>query len=240
MKERPIIFSGEQVRAILDGEKTQTRRVVNMDNLKVIPRHKVRGDFPFSNLEVKGNQKTKGVIHGAGAVSCKATSGKLLGLRPGEFDFVCPYADGKTLLDKSIDLNGVWRIEPSNNQRLWVRETFQYGLCTKSPVAYRATHKPSDLEAGWDEPIKWRPSIHMPRWASRITLEITSVRVERLQDISEQDANAEGGRLIDNLEVCYQNHRAYFSCQWDSINGKDKSKNWIANPWVWVIEFKRV
>lgn len=128
--------------------------------------------------------------------------------------------------------------------RLWVRETWQCGLCTESTFAYRATHKPSDLEEGWNEKIKWRPSSQMPRWASRILLEITSVRVERLQDISQADAIAEGAPpshpTIDAVSREYgfpDFSRSWFGQTWWHIYGKE---NWQANPWVWVIEFKQV
>lgn len=123
--------------------------------------------------------------------------------------------------------------------QLWVREAFATGLCTKSTLAYRATHRPEDLEEGWFEKIKWTPSIHMPRWASRINLLITGVRVERLQDISEQDAMAEGcaygkGDGEIDLAVRPENH---FPTLWESIYG---AENWQANPWVWCITFERM
>ncbi|BET63272.1 hypothetical protein [Yersinia pseudotuberculosis] len=123
--------------------------------------------------------------------------------------------------------------------QLWVREAFATGLCTKSTLAYRATHRPEDLEEGWFEKIKWTPSIHMPRWASRINLLITGVRVERLQDISEQDAMAEGcaygkGNGEIDLAVRPENH---FPTLWASIYG---AESWQANPWVWVINFERM
>ncbi|HBM9089061.1 TPA: hypothetical protein ACNP4C_005631 [Klebsiella oxytoca] len=134
--------------------------------------------------------------------------------------------------------------------RIWVRETWASGLSTKSTLAYRATHKREDLEDGFYDTIKWTPSIHMPRWASRILLEITDVRVERLNAISEEDAEAEG---ID-MEALYDSQDCYdciadhnmtgrptvtgaFKYLWESIYGED---GWKANPWVWVIEFKRV
>ncbi|EPL9571146.1 hypothetical protein MMK73_003248 [Providencia rettgeri] len=123
--------------------------------------------------------------------------------------------------------------------RIWVRETFQVGLCTESTFAYKATHKPSDLYEGWGEVIKWRPSTQMPRWASRITLEITNIRVERLQSISEEDAKAEG---FDNSQSDAANSIGWFEKpirafrrDWENINGTD---GWNSNPWVWVIEFK--
>lgn len=127
--------------------------------------------------------------------------------------------------------------------RLWVRETFACGLCTDQPYAYRATHAPEDLEAGWHDPIKWKPSIHMPREASRILLEITDVRVERLQDITYEQAAAEGvhrGPLrewcaSDEGGACHKYPVPAFRDLWQSVGG-----DWEANPWVWVVEFKRV
>lgn len=121
--------------------------------------------------------------------------------------------------------------------RLWVRETF--ALESKSyagdKVRYRADGKPTSGA--------WRPSIHMPRWASRITLEITGVRVERLQEISEADAKAEGviptGRRATHKWCNGEDvsHRRQFADLWDSLHGKGA---WEQNPWVWVVEFRRL
>lgn len=142
--------------------------------------------------------------------------------------------------------------------RLYVRETWQHSNHPYGPVDescaifYRADY--------WDDPHgmdgekspegkyrEWRPSIHMPRWASRILLEIVSVRVERLQDISEEDAMAEGADLAhfgvdayglpSGCAVMSVSHRAGYIELWESINGPG---SWYANPWVWVVEFKRV
>lgn len=124
--------------------------------------------------------------------------------------------------------------------QLWVREAFAAGLCTESTLAYRATHKTEDLEEGWGETIKWTPSIHMPRWASRIDLLITGVRVERLNDISEQDARSEGVKAWRGpAEELVGGKLAFFEL-WDSIYGQKEGENWQANPWVWVIEFERM
>ncbi|GKL11206.1 hypothetical protein ACYA2W_22960 [Klebsiella pneumoniae] len=142
--------------------------------------------------------------------------------------------------------------------RIWVRETFcpvddtQYG--GEKRVDYRATPRyEASHPAGWDsapndaEALKWRPSIHMPRWASRILLEITDVRVERLNAISQEDARAEG--IIDGgclncgePEPCgcanpEPDATDAFAYLWQSIYGQE---SWNANPWVWVIEFERV
>lgn len=128
--------------------------------------------------------------------------------------------------------------------RLWVRETFCEMVERHRPpkFSYRADTSADGEECRLDfvrcgYPYRWKPSIHMPRWASRITLEITGVRVERLQEISEADAIAEGvsSWAIEN------NLRGYwvtaFSRLWESINGPG---SWATNPWVWVIEFRRL
>lgn len=139
--------------------------------------------------------------------------------------------------------------------RLWVRETWQGPLlgtagdykafnaggqkAIQKPecCVYRATDTLNAVDDDGRE-LGWRPSIHMPRWASRINLEITGVRVERLQDISEADAKAEGttpsivGGVLDHIK-----YRAGYQSLWNDING---TGSWVANPWVWVVEFKRV
>jgi hypothetical protein len=204
MKERPILFSGPMVRAIIKGRKTQTRRVVKLPaKYPAKPIHPVY--LPWA---------------------CQWQNG-----------FVpCPYG------------------QPG--ARLWVRETF--GLCSYHDVtAWDGGSIRGIAEAGirleynveyaadWDgrnqEACRWRPSIFMPRWASRITLEVTGVRVERLQDISEADAVAEGvdssmpcGALDNGTSECHP--RCQYKGLWESINGPGA---WDANPWVWVVEFKR-
>lgn len=130
--------------------------------------------------------------------------------------------------------------------RLWVRETWgalphMLGGFQRESLRYRADGEYQNEHGTW----RWRPSIHMPRWASRITLEITDVRVERLQDISEEDAIAEGALewARDALAAYAAGNPTrlsavgYFWLLWESINGPC---SWDANPWVWVIEFKRL
>lgn len=186
-KERPIIFGSEMVKAILEGRKTQTRRVI-----KPQPASGVRFS-PFVPGQVEDG-------HGR--------------------ELRCPYA---------VD-------------RLWVRETWQAVHYTGEQTGYK--EYPGEVVqedygpkfglvfpgGGWDG--RWRPSIFMPRWASRITLEVVSVRVERLQEISDSDARAEG-------VLCDLNCRRPFMELWDSINAK-RGYGWDSNPWVWVIEFERV
>jgi hypothetical protein len=115
--------------------------------------------------------------------------------------------------------------------RLWVRETFLYVNKEAREVDYMATTK--------DGHGRWKPSIHMPRWASRITLEVTDVRIERLQTITEEDAVAEGMYRERGAvgQVVRPGPRDAFEALWESINGPG---SWFANPWVWVVEFRMV
>lgn len=205
MKYRPILFSGPMVRALLDGRKTQTRRVV-----KPQPR-RVDGGVPFGDAPASAHAE------------------------PGSMMMRCPY--GK------------------RGDRLWVREAWaESDMADGTPViAYRAggciaigkndPHGPDYLIRAYtfNEDVHaeaWRPSIHMPRSASRITLEVTGVRVERLQDISEADAIAEGIQELIDAGVDHDGTpRDTFRKLWESINGPG---SWESDTWVWVVEFRRV
>ena len=216
MKERPILFSGDMVRAILEGRKTQTRRAVKPQ--------------PGDHMRIPM-------------------------LTQNGWQFM-------THPDQLRDTVSSWRCPFGiPGDRLWVRETWSTrsgadGLrpiqispnrVGKEPIWYKADGAQSYPEYDKQPQGKWRPSIHMPRWASRITLEITGVRVERLQDMSEEDARAEG--IVDGgclncgeHEPCGCNDpqpdaRDSFIYLWESIHGED---SWNANPWVWVIEFRMV
>jgi hypothetical protein len=181
MKERPILFSAPMVRAILEGRKTQTRRIAKELN-----------EMPNLDGILKRFPNPKGCRYG----------------KPGD--------------------------------RLWVRETWAHerdgtGCPDDNGVLYRAT------DPGWDDEetgLRWRPSIFMPRRASRITLEITDVRVQRLQEISEEDAQAEGavGALDQSVGNNWCASQA-FAALWESINGPD---SWDANPWVWAVTFRNL
>lgn len=191
MRERGIIFNAEMVKAILDGRKTQTRRIVKnvmLDN----------------GIWLKKPTKTR--------------SGTTTHVLDAPKHNLCP-------LGKIGD-------------RLYVREAFKAGVCTESTIAYKATHKPSDLEEGWYEEIKWTPSIHMPRWASRITLEIIDVRVERLKDAGDTEFKAEGYPLERALTGGSMDPFCWFRNLWDSVS--PTNFKYADNPWVWVIEFKKV
>ena len=214
MKVRPILFNGEMVRAILDRRKTQTRRVVKPQPDDVWH----ESGWKNGGVGMRFGMEVEGVL--------------------------CPY--------------GV------PGDRLWVRETWAavmfyeahvegFGLgyaddwegsshIPQGPSEYTILYR-ADNE--WDESVedrgfRWRPSIHMPHWASRITLEVTDVRVERVQDISEADAEAEGAPPIlvppDGGGAPFTEG---FMDLWDSINAK-RGFGWDANPWVWVVAFRSV
>jgi hypothetical protein len=178
MKEKPILFSGEMVRAILEGRKSQTRRVV-----------KVRGV----------SDDVAGWLH----YMARAV------------DMECPY--GKP------------------GDRLWVRETW---LRDGDVTIYKADLA-KVLADSWNG--HWRPSIYMPRAASRIALEVIKVRVERVQDISHNDACIEGAPSEPELND-YGTGSIYidwYANLWDKLNAK-RGYGWKVNPWVWVVEFKQV
>jgi len=204
MKERPIIFSGEMMRAILDGKKTQTRRVIKPQPDYAILKEgtELEAHKCPQLASVHSGRKEWGLyrvpFHGRD-VPC--------------FSFDCPY--GKP------------------GDRLWCKETFvrQY-----TGFDYGIIYKADGIKISED--MKWSPSIYMPRWASRIILEITGIRVERIQDITEEDAKAEGCEIGHGLtDDSPFFAREAFQKLWDSINAK-RGYGWYENPWVWVIEFK--
>ncbi|WP_336766873.1 hypothetical protein [Pantoea ananatis] len=219
MKERPILLNAEMVRAVLDGRKTQTRRVIqspakNMqaNGQKVIdyrePGDKWYGEHVFSMLNQSGTW-------------CDYTKEQLLAK--------CPFGEV--------------------GDRLWVRETFRvHSRATDvATLVYKASERQSWTEQTHRVPVsvcnkpavieKWTPSIHMPRWASRITLEITGVRVERLASISNEDAAKEGYPANPEPYGGQMDRWLWFRQLWDGIYPEQSFKR---DPWVWVIEFKRL
>jgi len=205
VRERPILFSGEMVRAILDGRKIQTRRVVNPQP----PSAEAVRAKSGSNYDVFRRHKADRVWRVAGPVWAVRD---LMAREPG---WTCPYGYA--------------------GDRLWVRETWQAWTefddtrpCDLPTIARTHINYPADGNV-WDS--RRRPSIHMPRWASRITLELTDVRVERVQEISEEDAKAEGVPEAASI--------GKFRVLWDEINAK-RGYGWDANPYVWCLSFRVV
>ena len=208
MTERPIIFQADMVRAILEGRKTQTRRVVKL-------RHGgVTFTYPGNRFVVRS--RTRHVLTLENAVCAH------------EID--APYRTGDRLWVREtwgLTCAGGWAVDPSTL-------TFRAGGYPPHRIIRPEQFAPiGEIEQRPDpQPDRWRPSIHMPRWASRIDLEITAVRVERVQDISVEDALDEG--IVHSTLNC---PRMEFAQLWNRINGPDA---WDQNPWVWVIEFKRL
>lgn len=225
MKEHPILFSAEMVRAILSGKKTMTRRTKGLEFVNKDP-----------------DNWTSNIFQRDVAIQCKKVIDSSR----------CPYG-------KVGDL-------------LWVKET--WGVCEKlwadygwefqGLISFSTKSSKNDLVTsgmnvirqviyaadGYERTVGYepgfKPSIFMPRWASRITLRIKSIRVERVQDITEADVRLEGGPpshpSIDvvSREFGYKNFAiSWFAQLWDSINAK-RGYSWESNPWVWVIEFERV
>ncbi|HID9812554.1 TPA: hypothetical protein ACXI4M_003883 [Pseudomonas aeruginosa] len=202
MKERPILFSGPMVRAILEGRKTVTRRAVKGLQIPTEDKTTPHEGLRWSALGQRHLRYGFNVF-GSTEEECAHELARC---------GVCPF--GKP------------------GDRLWVRETF-------ADIGCRLTYRADLYDGAHCMVKKWIPSIHMPRWASRILLEITSVRIERLQDISEEQARAEGYPAERECETGGSGLDAWlwFRSLWGEINGPEA---FTANPWVWVVEFKRV
>jgi hypothetical protein len=243
VREKPIPFSGPMVRAILDGKKTQTRRVVK-------PQPSIAPDLlPTRAEDMLPDGSSK------------------------KFCFTIERVPGVTRYLGGNQFAREFSPYGQPGERLWVRETWQLlhmyrdwatgqvddwtaweGKVPKvRPPGYVTAFAG---EPGWgsdreERGFGWRPSIFMQRWASRLSLDITAVRVERVQDISEADAVAEGvyEAFADEREEAFSvappgessfpTARQYYERLWDSLNAK-RGHSWDSNPWVWVIEFARV
>lgn len=213
MKERPIIFTGESVKAIVDSRKTQTRRPVKGKWIPLVEEVlEINGKWVFTTIEydlstpfgIPGERlwvrETVCFVHPVD--NCKATY------------------DGARIVDDP-------RLDDQKTE-LWYRADGEMGLAHRTG----------------DNGLYWTPSIHMPRWASRITLEITDVRVERVQDISEDDAQKEIGKFRyqgnwPNNNPGFKPYKFDFKHKWNSIYAK-RGFGWDTNPFVWCIEFKRI
>lgn len=227
MKARPILFSSPMVQALLAGRKTQTRRIVPADLSDI--------------LQFYGNNSEEVSIRWGRAIDDFDTEGAPQWLAYSE-DYP---EEGVTEIGDGYGHSG---------DLLWVRETTEADEQTHDTIAlsryvadgesvlYSGCADPefNGSVAHWDYHQDTRPSIHMPRWASRLTLRITDVRVERLQEISEADAKAEGAKCMDiatgkeDILGCCGSYRAHYQYIWESINGPG---SWDANPWVWCVSF---
>ena len=189
MKERPIPFKKPMVRALLDGSKTQTRRVVK----------------PAPQMVT---DKT-----------------------------IAPWDGDPAALMRALEQSGKRCPFGQPGDQLWVREAWKAHTTFDHlpPRDIPPSHVWYMADDGYKAESRYRQGMFMPRWASRIMLEVVSVRIERLQDISEADAKAEGCAVWPECEA----PAAYnlYSALWESINGPG---SWDANPWVWVVEFKRI
>ncbi|CAM3899124.1 hypothetical protein CCOS865_02171 [Pseudomonas reidholzensis] len=205
------MFSGPMVRAILEGRKTVTRREIKPSMRSA--------DSSFELHQQEDESWRPMHTFDESCLDAKGT----------EHPIVCPYG------------------QPGD--RLWVREAWLADaqldsiapreLSKGEPVFYPADGSIRQTGCAMLSQGRGRPSIHMPRWASRILLEITAVRVELLQDISEKQAEAEGVDFLRHVPDADETLTAaqLFECLWSSINGDE---SWSGNPWVWAVEFKRI
>jgi len=210
MKERPILFNDPMVCAITDGRKTQTRRIVNPQ--------------PYCIAHPQPIGEKWYVDYSSEAWGIYDTYAEM-------FDeyrrlIKCPY--GK--VGDRLWVREEWGAKWEGSEK-WV-ENAGSNQDGSQPIAYRASGDTAFRDF-------WKPSSSMPRWASRITLEIVAVRIERLEDISFDDIDAEGALRVDCIYTD-QCAKDYFAKLWDSINGKKEGAEWESNPFVWVIEFKRL
>lgn len=233
-KHVPILFSTKMVKAILNGTKTQTRRIVTQRNSLI-------DGYPWGNHECDFEKMDWNDVVVDGGPGSFAAERYL--------KVAYPANQTRHRIYPKIEVGNIF----------WVRETFAEGLSNKDAYAYRASSKWSDFEDVAPtsfEKIKWKPSIFMPKDVCRLFLEVTNVRVERLHDISEDDAMDEGINKVTKdgslMKYCVYDKSDYssvpwqdmpytakecFFTLWESINGKESLES---NPWVWVYDFKSI
>ncbi len=213
MKERPIIFDLDSIRAILDGRKTKTRRIVR----EPISNHSKILDQPMEHDPM--------VFH------------KGSWFKPNEW---CPYG----IVSDHLWVKETWSMPEFSSSDMRAGIFYRAdGEMSPELIAYNKKVPSENVDQAFrwfDKGRKWHSSYFIPRWASRILLEITDVQMERLQGISVNDVNAEGTPYtLDPAMRPYGTRYEQFSRYWDSINAK-RGYPWLSNPWVWVIKFKKV
>lgn len=234
MTDRPIIFSAPMIRALLDGRKTMTRRILKL------PKTTFSGGPIYERPDMGGWEPT---TNGGGGTFMIVDGHRL----------PSPKTVGMWHKTTGVAFDAPYQAD----DRLWVRENFAHvpASAFRASTGVHQTLDPTDSDmaaiyaAGWERSApRWKPSIHMPRWASRLTLIVTAVKVERLQSLSEADAQAEGiGKYAsDGLwtwappgmsSTGWHTARGAFDALWTSIHGPDA---WAANPWVAAITFRVV
>lgn len=248
MKEHPTLFSGPMVRAILEWRKTQTRRVIKPQPCFHLIKN-AAGNWRYMDKEVIDPNREDQWKCPYGAPGRIVDHPKEAGWYDVQWE-----KDDEWVRIWNFELGECWGWDAGDDyesynmdappyafktpgDRLWVRENFRgrgnyddekpsdFRVGMMDDIEYEATMQ-SDLHFG-----KLRPSIFMPRWASRILLEVVSVRVERVQDISEEDCQAEGLKLLQG------GIKSEFAVLWNSIN-LERGYGWTVNPWVWAVEFK--
>jgi hypothetical protein len=244
--EKPILFSTEMVQAILDGRKTQTRRVVTPNNTIGFAQKKKFLDFstiyPNETLGVKVPElKTDRVWRGY----CKwekdseiwvRETWRPISWRPNDWWWKIQYKTG----DDVVFRDQLYPPENPKDQELCIRLHDEIKEKRSAKMEREGTSSPT---GSIKEYLAWKPSIHMPRGASRIQLTVEDIRVERVQEISEEDALAEGVQVDDSNhairpddDINWGGPIGRFAELWDSINA-DRGYSWKSNPWVWVVEF---
>lgn len=228
-----ILFSGPMVLRLLDGSKTQTRRILDLSPRAVLSKGQRDLGWTYSVEHARVGNVREMISSLVGKVDHSGGQQLIVPARHPD-DASVPWEEC-----------GAERIYPrwEIGDHLWVRETWQQirrtgrngGLKTVASPSQRAGRIIYAAGNGWEDPPRWRHSIFMPRWASRITLEITDVRVQRLQDISEEDAvrqaAARGQKTAGPID--------YFRCLWDKLNAA-RGFAWESNPWVTALTFRRI
>lgn len=234
MRERPILFSGPMVLAILAGTKTQTRRIIKPQPVGGDRIHESEDGWVVGRMRDSENAW--------GELRCPyGVPGDRLWVRETWRIGAWDENEGRIAIDYVDGSDKHWRSDPTDEDgekfnRLW------QGSCDE--LHRKGISADSDGQYQWkpgDSPLRWRSGRFMPRWASRITLEVTEVRVQRLQEISEEDAKAEGSPrefLTDQQNMNdWESYRSAYLRLWESINGQGA---WDANPYVWAITFRRL
>jgi len=260
MKERPIIFNAPMVRAILEGRKTQTRRVVKPQPFYPVI---VAGDPETQRFCVENHEPMR--LEAFLRFCPYGQPGDRLWVRENWRIGAWDENNGRFALDYCDGPDKRWITVPESTDDYLGEGVFEhYWMQCSDELSKKGILPDSDGQYHWEHgesPLRWRPAIHMPRWASRITLEVTGMRAERLQDISEDDAIAEGLKCITKDGAIYKygipdadglpgkddfgwpwmewnaSPVLAYKKLWEQINGPG---SWEKNPWVWVVEFKRV